>query len=210
MKTQDITNRIRLFKKDLRLLDPKEVVTKHLTTGSCYIYDEETYALLKTEIAEFLRVHPNDVVIVGSGKMGFSIAEKSRTINSDTGKQSPLKRYQHFSIEDSDVDIAVCNFQKFDELWQFAQQHKGYWPSRNHFIKCLFDGWIRPDLLPQSDMVTEWFAFFEELSSRECFKKYDIKCGLYKTWYFLEKYQFKAVNACKNEIEIKKLIKEDL
>ncbi len=77
----EIQKRIDRFKSDLSKMHVPAVVRKYITFGDCYILDSDKYFDLKAEVAEHFDVHTSEVLIVGSAKLGFSIApdtEKER------------------------------------------------------------------------------------------------------------------------------------
>jgi hypothetical protein len=88
----NITARIEAFNDDLAHLTDSLMVQKHITYGDCYVLDQDDYFELKSEVSDRFSVHPSEVIVVGSGKLGFSI--------------SPLKRYRRFGDE-SDIDLAI-------------------------------------------------------------------------------------------------------
>ena len=192
----NIDNRINDFKKNLTTSDEIALVRKFITSGDCHVIDQNNYLELKSIVADHFKIHPNEVLIVGSGKMGFSIAE-----NIAKGKM----RYRHFS-ETSDIDVAIISQNLFDRIWKdlfdFIED-KGFWQRQQEFTGYHFQGWMRPDMLPTSPRFdftqTMWWDFFNNLTSSQKFGEYKIRGGLYRNWHFLEKYQIKCVKQCKIE-----------
>ena len=89
-----ISARVQDFQMDLGTLPDNIVVQKHITFGDSYILDRDQYFTLKRNISEKFRIHPSQVILVGSGKLGFSIA--------------PTKRFRHFG-DQSDIDVAIVS-----------------------------------------------------------------------------------------------------
>jgi hypothetical protein len=182
-----IQERINRFKDDLHALTVPVIVQKHITYGDCHILDQAYYFLLKAEIAEYFKIHPSQVLMVGSGKMGFSIV--------------PNKRYRQFN-NDSDIDMAIVCPSLFDNIWEAVFNYKydgNLWSNYDDFCRYLFQGWIRPDKLPPSNVFKfskDWWDFFRKLSSSSKYGPYPIKCGIYKSWHYLEYYQSKCVKEC--------------
>jgi hypothetical protein len=147
---------------------------------------------LKSDVANHFGLHPNDVYVVGSSKLGFSIADG--------------KRYRPFG-DTSDIDIAIVSSGLFDALWQ---QVFDYWVENGtlgeverNFQKYLFRGWIRPDLLPPANrfpMRNDWWDFFLDLTRGQRYGLYKIRGGLYKSLHYLEEYQSINVRKCQQEI----------
>lgn len=185
--TTDIDARLHLFKDDLSRLSPLQIIRKHIIFGDCAVITNPQYFELRTVIAEKFQVHPNEVLIVGSAKLGFSIA--------------PAKRYRPFS-DTSDIDVVIVSATLFNGIWQSVlkyQKSGGYWERFDDFKKYLFQGWIRPDKLPPEksfQFANEWWTFFNDISSSGKYSEYKIAGALYQNWHFLEMYQYNGVSDC--------------
>lgn len=191
-----ITNRISKFKGDLSVMSHESIVQKHIMDGDCYLLDEDKHYELKNEIATKYELNPRDILVVGSAKLGFSIA-----VN---------KRYRHFG-DASDIDVAIVSPELFDKVWQLVFEFSekpgrhGYWKNSHDFKQYLFRGWIRPDLLPPSadfPYKRDWFEFFRKLTATGYYGDYRVAAGLYRSLYFLEKYQGICTRQCKASMEI--------
>lgn len=186
-----IEKRIADFKADLKLLRPVDIVRRHIISGPCYVMNDTAYYELKTKVADQYKLHTNELCVVGSGKLGFSIA--------------PKKQYQHFS-ETSDVDVVVVSAKLFDMFWKkvhYYVEHGGYWEQLADFKKYHFHGWIRPDKFPPEksfDEAQKWWTFFNELSSTGRYSTFKVRGAIYRDWDFLESYQLLSVTACKEKV----------
>ncbi len=180
------------FKADLLALPPEGVFRRHLILRNPTVISEDSYYRLKEAIVARFELNFTDVLMVGSGKLGFSI--------------KPGRRWQAFA-DRSDIDIAIVSHRLFESFWNqlheyFAQG--GDWPNRRDFTKYFFRGWIRPDKFPPTErfqLATEWWEFFNELSQQETNGKYQIRGGLYYSWRFLETYHCKCIKDCRNSLE---------
>jgi hypothetical protein len=189
----DIPTRMSDFKADLTHRTSAYMVRHYTTFAHPAVLTERKYFELKSDIADKFKIHPSEIVMVGSGKLGFSI--------------KPQKRYELFGDE-SDIDIAIISPTLFDTVWQivfdYAQTDAdAIWERKTSFIEYLFQGWIRPDKLPQSyllEFAKDWWKFFNTLT--RTYKSFPIKGGLYKSWYHFERYQSRAVDACKQAMEL--------
>lgn len=179
--------RIATFKADLPLLGAGEIVRRHILHGGCSVIDDPHYHRLKEEVAGHFGIHPNEVLAVGSAKLGFSIKQ--------------TRRYQPFG-DTSDLDLVLISPTLFDQIWDEVfryHQEVGYWPAERDFCHYLFRGWIRPDKLPpaaQFELAKDWWDFFRKLTSSGAFGPYKISAGLYRSWKFLEAYQCVCVREC--------------
>ncbi|MDY6867420.1 MAG: hypothetical protein SVT56_05885 [Chloroflexota bacterium] len=187
-----VEDRINEFKADLVKNTTSFMVQKYITYGDCYALNQSQYFELKSIIANEYHLHPSQVLIVGSGKLGFSLVKR--------------KRYHGFN-SDSDIDVAIVSPDLFDRIWLEVFNYwkaRYFWPEEEKFRSYLFRGWIRPDKLPPSSIFEishNWWEFFRELTNSQTFGPFSIKAGLYKAWHFLECYQSTCIVECRQEIE---------
>ena len=69
-----VEERLDRFKIDLIDLPLIQVVRKHIISGDCFILPHDLYFDLRSEVADHFGLHPNEVFVVGSAKLGFSVA----------------------------------------------------------------------------------------------------------------------------------------
>ena len=175
------------FKEDLKALSPIEIARKHILHGECCILSQHVYFELRSKVADRFRLHPNEVLVVGSAKLGFSIA--------------PKKTYRPF-CDESDIDVVLVSSMFFDQIWEAVFRYKedrGDWRQYPAFSRSLFQGWIRPDKLPRSEMFPlnkVWWEFFRELTHSGLCGDYKVAGALYKSYFFLENYQKRCVQKC--------------
>lgn len=187
----EIEKRIAIFKDDLRKNGSTDTVRRHIIHGSCFALTDAAYHDLRSKVSAQYDLHPNHVLVVGSGKLGFSIA--------------PQKQYRHFG-DTSDVDVVVVSDILFDALWKsvhYYVEHGGYWEKFKDFKDSLFQGWIRPDKFPPEKSFEEamkWWAFFNELSQTGAYSSFKVRGAIYRDWGFLESYQLRSVNACRDQL----------
>ena len=153
-----------------------EVIRKHITTGMPVELTDEVYFGLRSKIADEFKLHPSAVVIVGSCRMGFSIA--------------PRKRFRA-AKPDSDLDVALISLERFDQYWDdvfaYSAQDSAWKRSDEYreFVRMLFNGWIDPRGLPnvhRFEQATRWSSFFGELMQSRQFGPRRISAHLYRTW----------------------------
>lgn len=191
-----IENRKSAFKTELNndLISDTVIIRKNLLHGNPIIYldDEDKYFFLKQKVANFFNVSTTKVVMVGSAKLGFSIA--------------PKKIWNDFN-EESDIDIVVISETIFDEYWQellnfninvkarSEQEDKNYREFLEYFLK----GWIRPDLFPFNyPKKNEWFEFFKSISYGK-YGNYKIAGAIFRNEYFFEQYHSRNINRLRLE-----------
>lgn len=166
----------------------RRVVREHLVAGPCHTLGDLAYYELREEVAQEWHVHTNEILVVGSGKLGFSI-KRSR-------------RFQPF-LSTSDYDVAIISSDLFDYFWRLAFRYTDNyfsWKKRDKFYSYIIRGWMRPDLLPSEgfDERVRWDTLFDKLSNQSKYNRHPIKGGLYKSWEHLEAYHTICVGECKS------------
>lgn len=183
---------VAIFQRRLTEFSPKEVVRRYITSGPCAKVDGESYANARQRIADHFEVHHTNVFVVGSAKLGFSVA--------------PAKRFREFNDE-SDIDVAIVSPELYLRVWRqlsdLLNADPGFlWEKHTLLKKKHLTGWLRPDALPPSPalpLVDEWFEFFRELTGDQVFGPYHVSAGIYYDIHFLESYQERAVAMCQME-----------
>lgn len=179
--------RLAEFKDDVAHLSAMQVLQKYIYVGSAFVLPDGPYAELRADIAGHFGIHPTEVIMVGSGKLGFSIRQD--------------RRYGLFS-DDSDIDVAIVSRPFFESIWKSLYEYKqsgGWWPRIDDFKHFLFYGWIRPDKLPPNNhfaVAADWWEFFQALASSGKFGPYRIRAGLYYDLSFLESFQTICIQQC--------------
>lgn len=172
----------------------EKIIDKYLLFGTPYIFkdDENKFYELKNEIAGFLKVSQTNIFVVGSAKLGFSIA--------------PQKRYMHFN-EESDIDIAIIDGATFLRYWKILYEYnttgrawsKDEAKTYREFLEYFFKGWLRPDKFPSTmNEKKEWFDFFKSLQKKYKFK---IAAGIYYDIDVFSRYNKENLNSIREVIK---------
>jgi hypothetical protein len=179
----------------------EELVERYIWFGTPAVFSdcEQTYYDLKREIStQFPVKSKNNIIVVGSAKLGFSIA--------------PRKRFRDIQDE-SDIDVAIIDEELFDSYWERLFEFNINVKSRSEkdddlyrkFLQYFFKGWLRPDLFPFNFTgKREWFDFFSGIS----YKKYDkrkVAAAIYKNEYFFKKYHEENIKALREELKNEKI-----
>lgn len=198
LTVHDIPNMIELieqrkaaFKDELNneFIPDIAIIRKNLLHGTPLIYhdNEETYFYLKQKVANYFKVSTTKIVMIGSAKLGFSIA--------------PHKLWNNFS-EESDIDIVVISEEIFDEYWKELLNFNINVKSRSEqddqkyreFLEYFLKGWIRPDLFPFTyPKKNEWFEFFKSISYGK-YGNYKVAGAIFRNEYFFEAYHSRNIN----------------
>ncbi len=178
-------------------IDSISIVRRHLIYGNPHVFTSNLgyYYEIKEKIAEWLNIHPHNVIMVGSAKLGFSIA--------------PKKIWKPFN-DDSDIDIVIVSENAFTSFWsklflfndnisRDIKEERNF----NKFKDYFFKGWIRPDLFNYTYQgKNEWFDFFCNLS-KNYGTGHKISGALYYGFDFFEKYHVRNIEELR-KMELKK------
>lgn len=183
-------------------MTPQEFRTRLLTQGvdpligPCLIEDSPPYAFasdpstwddFRDEFVRGLGVKREDVRVVGSGRLGFSM--------------KPSANLRRFS-EKSDVDVVVVSPELFDEVWwallaafypryQRIDRLSGWLGDRRNEI---YLGWIIPDKIeidhrllgPRAkklgQLKSKWFNVLKVATQHPPLPVEDVKGRLYRSW----------------------------
>ena len=186
-------------------MTPRDFIDTWLFGSPPYAFAlyRDDYGMFRRELAEKLRVHPSDLALVGSARLGFSM--------------NPSKLLAPFS-EASDLDVVVVSSLIFDEAWcnlltlersaqsGDAEEKRLFRKTRENF----FDGYLRPDRVPVASWLSkEWFPKLAGPYVSPTAKRHATSAWLFKSWWHAE--QFYSNNIASIQRDIKKLLaNEDL
>ena len=179
------------FKAFLGANSASDTFRRYILHPDCQIIDSGKSYNLKNKICDKFQIGFDNVFIVGSCKLGFSI--------------KPARRVEFFNDE-SDIDVAIVSPILFEKIWKSAMEYKysrADWPTKNNFFKYLSAGWIRPDKFPPSvnfAFSSDWWEFFTAMTNSGEYGDYKIAAGIYYSSFFLEKYQIACLEQCASEL----------
>jgi hypothetical protein len=221
-----IEERLVSLKNDLRseILSMEQMFQKHIVDPQSYYFisvlgDVGKEYEIRELVAKSLGVHLNEVVIVGSAKLGYSL--------------NPKKLYNLFdakfketsTIRDkSDLDIAVISPELFKDLniriYDFTNSFKTKWveneyyngekikvfevPINYKFFEYHTKGWFRPDFKPKGFEFCINSTFEDLKKSIIDITGRKVGLGIYKNWYFFKNYHIE--NLKRLQIQMKREI----
>lgn len=185
-------------------MDVERVFQKHVVDGASFIFSQPPFSAddeyrLRHEIASCLGVSINDVVLVGSAKLGFSVAT---TDFFDFDHRYSNSR----DIRDkSDIDIAIINRELFDKIAEQIYHLSGHfknqwikskWTTNQYYVqgvnlyheytKYFTKGWLRPDYMPNEYLsIAPWISECHQWSKKTGRK---VSVGIYSNWTYLKHY----------------------
>lgn len=169
------------------------VVQQYLIDGTSFFFDNIIRSgefLFKKEIANILHVHIRDIVIVGSGKLGFSIKPTEEDLGLYLFKKFDYDFTNNISKKKSDLDVAIVSSNLFDKeienLYNYTGFHKNKWEDKNSFAKFVLKGRLAIRYLPTEFPLTKGILSVQGKYKMDFGRTVNIE--IYKSWYFFETY----------------------
>jgi hypothetical protein len=200
--------------EDLIFSNPlAQLVEEHILQGAPYVFrgDVDALHLLRSHLVTELGVRPENVLVVGSARTGFSL--------------NPANYPRPFSGE-SDIDVAVVDQFIFDEAWHTLLKWNyprrlvklgkpdGEWAYQRR--KDVYWGWFTPNeirfeglsfpevLEPIRDLSTKWFnAFnaFSQYADHPEIARRNVNGRLYRSQAHLFQYHEEGLRLVKQGLE---------
>ena len=184
-----VTSRDQL-KQAIVAIDPATFVSRYLLEPIPHVFsgDIALWVDWKTRLAGHLEVDPYEIVVAGSGALGFSL--------------NPRNGLSAFS-EGSDIDVCVISHSHFEVAWRYLRTTRPSWlslPKRTRFALTMhrknyvFAGAIATDLiLPFLPFGKAWEAGLGEMAKVDPTKGRDVKLRIYRDFDALRAYQVHGV-----------------
>ena len=187
------------FKVKLSSEDIRDVYQRYLLGHDIWYFREkkqstsyaQDYDDFKLYLSKKLDIHVNNIAIVGSAKLGFSL--------------SPDKDYKVFN-EESDIDLVIVSEKIYKASWMafIELQSKDYLPIYAPIAKNIFKGFVS---LKEIDIRSEFFEQWER-KVRPLKKDFqtvfgienDINYRVYDSWESVERYHISGLNSLKNKL----------
>jgi hypothetical protein len=197
--------------KSIIVNDPLETIARsYILEGVPYVFRErpETMNILRTHLHNELGASKDNIIVVGSGKIGFSL-------NPDT--------FPRLFSDDSDIDVVVVDGCLFDTVW--FTMLRWHYPRRGTNLggvdapwarerrRELYWGWFVPSdiryeglsfpnaLKPLRDISTKWFNAFRSLSQYPELTSRNVSGRLYRTWDHALLYHTEGLRLVKKTVE---------
>ena len=167
------------FRQLTKSEDLQVVVNLLLLEGPVFYFkqDHRRYFDFKNKISARLNVHPNNIEVVGSARLGFRL--KLEKLGKPFGA-------------DSDIDVAIVSNALFEQVWlQLISLTDEKWydltpKERANVKECrenIYWGYIRPDRIPPKTKFSRWWwTIFEQLSNCADYERRKIRGRLFKSW----------------------------
>lgn len=195
------------IKRDLLTCDTKQFYMKYIVRSDNW-YFENVLAIptekiitavddFKIIVSESMGISYNSIMMVGSGKTGYSL--------------SPEKKLKHFTVEPSgsnksDIDIAIISAPIFDKLWK--EFRKSYNVTNKihyaHISREIYRGYINDRNI---NLIEPCRLIWKDISitatkrlKQKMYFQHDISYRVYRSWEDFEEYNIQSINDLKDEV----------
>lgn len=195
MIADEIQHKIHEFSESLLENGAEFVFDEYLLKENTSVLGEDVEIALRREISQHFDVKVESIIIVGSAKLWFS--------------PKPGQYFKPFSV-DSDVDVAIISNVFFEKIWRevYEMEFAGEYFDFGKFRHYHFQGWARPDKIPKGSIyktASDWWKFFQELSSKEDYGRMKIRAGLYFDMYYFRQYHLKNLISLRENLSLRNL-----
>ena len=206
---------IEALRNDIITLDVQALYQKYLLSSDNWYFEnilsDSSGSYSVSEIAERFNliisnefdISPQNIVMVGSGKLGYSLTPPQNDMET--------KLFKSFCVDGkerkiSDIDIAIISEELFDRFWNllrksFKLQYKALY---DHIPIAVYRGYINENhLLKIEGCRKDWrsvsFTSKKALHS-DLFIQHDINYRLYRNWYDFQDYHLQALRKIKRGV----------
>ena len=152
--------------------------------------------LFKKIVSANLDISFNNVLIVGSGKIGFSLSPTHKLLRKFDGDEN----------KESDIDVAIISEKYFQELWNvFRKEYcRRYIRPYNEIASSVFRGFINEDVLSEVPEIRR--VWQEKVNGANLILKNDIPIRhqinyrIYRSWEDLQEYHINGVRKAKEKL----------
>lgn len=193
------------IERDLKEFDVREFYMKYLLRADNWYFENilgisekdilHTVDDFKMLVSDSMDIGFNNVVMVGSGKIGYSLSPKKF-----------MKPFYDEGEEKSDIDIAIISPQLFDYFWKLFRKsynvtNKKYY---SYIARGIYRGYISDmDLMNIDECRVAWAeksSITTKRLQRSMYFRHEIHYRIYRDWKDLEEYHVDAIKQLKGEI----------
>lgn len=193
------------IEKDLKERDVREFYMKYLLRADNWYFENILHVPkesiihavddFKMLVSESMDIGFNNVVMVGSGKVGYSLSPDKF-----------LKPFYDEGDEKSDIDIAIILPQLFDYFWRLFRASYNITNKRfyKYISRGIYRGYISDtDIMNIDDCRVEWLEKSNDATKqlqRSMYFRHEIHYRIYRDWKDLEEYHVQAIESLKGEV----------
>ena len=179
---------------DILNLGERDFIIKYLLESENWYFGQNqndsvpSMERLKEILSRHIGIAYNSILMVGSGKIGFSLSP-----------HKPLKEFD----DDSDIDIAIVSNRLFCNIWDEIRRasQNAFIPYYGEISNSIFKGYINEKKFCEIDSArTYWNQTIDKANKEigENLRIYNtINYRIYRSWEDLEEYHLKGMSRLK-------------
>lgn len=193
------------LKEEIATTDPDSFFDERIRLKGTNHFGEERLnfaaAILSEEYG--VEISPDELIVVGSAKVGFALHDKVRD------KETIAPAFRPYRAE-SDIDLSICSQKLFELLWheisEFACSQK-YMPYRNGNLgNYLTYGWLRQDHFPKGTgrrlvRCDNLLSCRGRIRRDRTLGHPKVDLGIFYSIEHLKIYQSRSIRLCKQKLE---------
>lgn len=198
------------IRADLKSMDERQFYLKHIVRSDNWYFEnvlnhpkEELAAVsddFRMIISEVLGISFNSIMLVGSGKIGYSLSPTEKLFSPFCVDGAARKA--------SDLDVAIISSELFHKFWRlfrksYAQKYS-YW-YKNYIYCEIYRGYINEKLIDVVDGCRrEWAEISAESKKKltdKLFIQHEVTYRIYRSWEDFEEYNLKNITKIKSGMQ---------
>ncbi len=195
------------IKQDLHTLNTKQFYKRYIVKSDNWYFRNvlgipessviDVVDEFRDIVSSNIGVSFNSVMMVGSGKIGYSL--------------SPTKKFKKFEIDEesknkSDIDIAIISEEIFEHFWKMFRQsysvQNSYW--YRYISREIYRGYINEKNLRQIDACRKEWIICANKANRmlksNLFLRHEITYRIYRRWEDFEEYNLSSIKIMQDEV----------
>jgi hypothetical protein len=185
------------FRSALLEKEPKDFVSHYIFEPVPFAFNSDLSSWIrwKTSLARLLEVDPQDIILIGTAALGYSL--------------NPNKNYKAYD-DTSDIDCGVISQYHFEIAWRYLRQIRPSWLSlpssskraiETHRKNYVFSGTIASDsILALLPFGSKWQSALDEMSKSPPTIGRVVKLRIYKDYDALRHYQALGIEKLRNAL----------
>lgn len=190
------------MRADLENMDERQFYLKHIVRSDNW-YFENVLNCSKADLAkvsddfrmiisESLGISFNSIMLVGSGKIGYSLSPTEKLF-------SPFC-IDGIARKESDLDVAIISSELFHKFWwlfrkSYASQYSSWY--RGYIYNGIYRGYINEKWINAVDGCRREWSEISAASKRtltdKLFIKHEVTYRIYRSWEDFEEYNLKNI-----------------
>lgn len=163
--------------------DPRRLIDHYLTHGTPVVFPTyDAYCDFLREISNRLEVHPKNLVLRGSSKLGFSIAPKADKVWNEVGEKSDLDLAIFDARYYERIDHEVIRWEERNRADKVKGRASKGFPARqdDRFFNC-----CRIKDLPEHLFLHHFDAMRDVALMEHCGRRREMNAFIFRDWWAL-------------------------